>query len=104
MTVPTKAMLEAVQSCTLLDDVFCEDPTTMELEAHVAALAGKEAGLFVVSGTMGNQVALRTLLTQPPHGVLADHRSHVVQYEAGGFVSIFSSSVFSSSVSETRRC
>jgi len=86
MTTPTPAMLEAVQSCTLLDDVFVEDPTTMDLEAHCAELSGKEAGLFVLSGTMGNQLALRSLLTQPPHAVLADHRSHIVCYEAGGFV------------------
>lgn len=79
-------MLAAVQSCTLLDDVFQEDPTTLDLEAHVAKLAGKEAGLFVLSGTMGNQLALRTHLTQPPYGVLCDGRSHIVQYEAGGSV------------------
>lgn len=77
-------MLAAIQSCTLLDDVFMEDPTTMDLEAHCAALCGKEAGLFVLSGTMGNQLALRSLLVQPPYGVLCDHRSHIVKYEAGG--------------------
>lgn len=77
-------MLAAVQSCTLLDDVFQESSTTNDLESHVAALAGKEAGLFVLSGTMGNQLALRALLTQPPHGVLCDKRSHIVNYEAGG--------------------
>jgi threonine aldolase len=77
-------MLAAVQSCTLLDDVFMEDPTTMELEAHCAALSGKEAGLFVLSGTMGNQLAMRSLLVQPPYEVLTDHRSHIVKYEAGG--------------------
>lgn len=79
-------MLAAVQTCTLLDDVFQEDRTTMDLEAHVAALSGKEAGLFVLSGTMGNQLALRSLLTQPPHSVLCDHRAHIIQHEAGGFV------------------
>ncbi len=77
-------MLAAVESCTLLDDVFREDPTTMDLEAHCAALTGKEAGLFVLSGTMGNQLALRSLLTQPPHGLLCDARCHVIKYEAGG--------------------
>jgi threonine aldolase len=84
MTTPTASMLAAIQSCTLLDDVFMEDPTTMDLEAHCAALCGKEAGLFVLSGTMGNQLALRSLLVQPPYGVLCDHRSHIVKYEAGG--------------------
>lgn len=84
MTTPTASMLAAIQSCTLLDDVFQEDATTQGLEAHCAALSGKEAGLFVLSGTMGNQLALRSLLTQPPHGVVCDHRSHIVKYEAGG--------------------
>ncbi|KAG5979656.1 hypothetical protein E4U55_004910 [Claviceps digitariae] len=84
VTTPTPSMLAALQTCTLLDDVFQEDKTTMELEAHVAALAGKEAGLFVLSGTMGNQLALRSLLTQPPHAVLCDHRAHIIHYEAGG--------------------
>lgn len=93
MTVPTPSMLAAVSNCTLRDDVFGEDPTTQDLEAHVAKLAGKEAGLFVLSGTMGNQVALRSLLVQPPHGVLADHRSHIILYEAGGLVFILSFSI-----------
>lgn len=84
MTTPTPSMLAAIQSCTLLDDVFKEDRTTTELEEYCASLAGKEAGLFVLSGTMGNQVALRTLLTQPPHGIVCDYRSHIVNYEAGG--------------------
>ena len=84
MTTPTAAMLEGIRTATLLDDVTEEDATTASLEAHVAALAGKEAGLFVLSGTMGNQVALRSLLTQPPHAVLCDYRSHIVQYEGGG--------------------
>lgn len=84
MTTPTGNMLKAIQSCTLRDDVFQEDITTLNLESHVAKLAGKEAALFVLSGTMGNQLALRTHLTQPPHGVLCDHRSHIVKYEAGG--------------------
>ncbi|KAI3331890.1 pyridoxal phosphate-dependent transferase [Xylariaceae sp. AK1471] len=88
MTTPTLAMLTAIQTTTLLDDVFEEDSTTIELEAHVAALTGKEAGLFVLSGTMGNQIALRSLLTQPPHGVLCDSQSHIVKYEAGGVASL----------------
>ncbi|KAI1493704.1 l-allo-threonine aldolase [Biscogniauxia mediterranea] len=88
MTTPTSAMLSAIQTTTLLDDVFEEDPTTADLEAHVAALTGKPAALFVLSGTMGNQIALRSLLTQPPHSVLSDHRSHIIKYEAGGVASL----------------
>ncbi len=84
MTTPTASMLAAIETCPLLDDVFQEDPTTNDLEAHCAALTGKEAGLLVLSGTMGNQLALRSLLTQPPHSVLCDVRCHVIKYEAGG--------------------
>lgn len=93
MTTPTPSMLAAISRCTLRDDVFNEDPTTQDLETHVAKLAGKEAGLFVLSGTMGNQVSLRSLLVQPPHAVLADHRSHIILYEAGGFVTHLSTFV-----------
>ncbi|KAL9043101.1 MAG: hypothetical protein Q9214_003597, partial [Letrouitia sp. 1 TL-2023] len=81
-------MLRSIQQTTLLDDVFREDPTTSSLEAFVADLTGKEAGLLVLSGTMGNQLAIRAHLAQPPHSVLADHRSHILQYEAGGLCSL----------------
>ncbi|SPN97040.1 probable threonine aldolase [Cephalotrichum gorgonifer] len=87
-TTPTPSMLEAIQSCTLLDDVLQENLATNDLEAHVAALSGKEDGLFVLSGTMGNQLALRSLLVQPPHAVLCDSRSHVMCYEAGGVATL----------------
>lgn len=70
-------MLLATHNCTLQDDVFQEDPTTNSLEAYVADMTGKEAGLFVMSGTMGNQLSIRTALGGPPHSVLADARSHV---------------------------
>ncbi|KAM6519440.1 hypothetical protein FALCPG4_013074 [Fusarium falciforme] len=84
VTTPTPAMLQAIQSCSLLDDVFQEDPATNDLEAYVAGRTGKEAGLFVLSGTMGNQLALRSLLTQPPHSVICDYRAHIFTSEAGG--------------------
>jgi threonine aldolase len=77
-------MLEAVKTCTLRDDVFQEDPSTNDLEAYIASITGKEAALFVLSGTQGNQVGLRSQLSQPPYSVLCDHRSHIVNYEAGG--------------------
>ena len=88
MTTPTASMLEAIANTTLLDDVFLEDPTTSSLEADMASLAGHEAGLLVMSGTMGNQVSLRSHLTQPPHSVLCDYRSHIFVYEAGGVASL----------------
>ncbi|KAL9137440.1 MAG: hypothetical protein Q9175_001364, partial [Cornicularia normoerica] len=77
VTCPTASMLLATQNCTLQDDVFQEDPTTNSLEAYIADMTGKEAGLFVISGTMGNQLSIRTALGGPPHSVLADARSHV---------------------------
>jgi threonine aldolase len=76
-------MLAAVQTCTLQDDILQEDRTTLELEAHIAQLTGKEAALFALSGIMGNQLSLRANLTQPPHAVLCDHRSHIVRWEPG---------------------
>lgn len=81
-------MLEAIASTTLLDDVFQEDPTTRNLESFIADLAGKEAALLVLSGTMGNQVSIRTHLLAPPHSVVCDQRAHVVKYEAGGVASL----------------
>ncbi|KAF4468173.1 threonine aldolase [Fusarium albosuccineum] len=88
VTTPTPAMLQAIQSCSLLDDVFQEDPATNDLEAYVAERTGKEAGLFVLSGTMGNQLAMRSLLTQPPHSVICDYRAHLFTSEAGGTSSL----------------
>ncbi len=81
-------MLAAIQNTTLLDDVFMEDPTTLSLESHLAQLTSHAAALFVLSGTMGNQLALRTHLTQPPHSVLCDHRAHILEWEAGGVASL----------------
>lgn len=83
VTVPTEEMLAYASLATLGDDVYFE-PSTAALEAHVAKLTGKEAGLFVPSGTASNQIALRTHLKQPPYSVLCDHRAHINKYEAGG--------------------
>ncbi|CAI7592237.1 unnamed protein product [Penicillium glandicola] len=84
MTKPTASMLEAICQTTLLDDVFNEDPVTNELQSYVAQITKHEDSLLVLSGTMGNQVAIRSHLAQPPHSVLCDHRSHIICYEAGG--------------------
>ncbi|KAK4985542.1 hypothetical protein LTR50_005878 [Elasticomyces elasticus] len=88
MTCPTPRMLEAISSTTLLDDVFQLDPTTNSLESFIAELTGHEAALLVLSGTMGNQVALRTQLLAPPHAVLCDARAHILEWEAGGVASL----------------
>jgi threonine aldolase len=81
-------MLAAIQNTTLLDDVFMEDPTTLSLESHLAKITHHPAALFVLSGTMGNQLALRSHLTQPPYAVLCDYRAHILEWEAGGVASL----------------
>lgn len=77
-------MLTAIANATHGDSVYGEDETTNVFEQKIADLAGKEAGLFVVSGTLSNQVALRCHLYQPPHSILCDYRAHVYTAEAAG--------------------
>lgn len=69
-------MYEYAVRASLGDDVYHE-PSTAALEAHMAQLTGKEASLFLPSGTMSNQIALRTHLKQPPYSVILDERSHI---------------------------
>lgn len=84
ITTPSQGMLTAIARTTLNDDVFEEDTTTSSFEHDIATLCGHEAAAFVLSGTMANQLALRTILHQPPHGILADAQSHIIHWEAGG--------------------
>ncbi|GLB36400.1 putative threonine aldolase [Lyophyllum shimeji] len=83
VTVPTPEMYAYATLATTGDDVY-HDPSTVALENHMAQLTGKEAALFMPSGTASNQIALRTHLKQPPYTVLCDHRAHIDNYEAGG--------------------
>ncbi|KAH6917616.1 threonine aldolase [Coprinopsis sp. MPI-PUGE-AT-0042] len=83
VTVPTEEMYLYATRATLGDDVY-HDPSTVALEAHMAKITGKEAALFVPSGTASNQIALRTHLQQPPYSIVVDQRSHINVYEAGG--------------------
>ena len=76
-------------TATFTDDIYGRDSTTVELETRMAELAGHESAMFVTSGTMGNQLCLRTHLTQPPHSVICDVRSHIFVNESGG-LAIFS--------------
>ena len=75
-------MIESISKASLQDDVFQEDPTTNALHDFVAELTGKESALLVTSGTLGNQLSIRTHLTQPPHSVLADASSHIIGWYA----------------------
>jgi len=81
VTRPTTAMRDAIAAAEVGDDVFGDDPTVRALEERSAKLFGKEAGLFVPSGTMGNQLSIRCL-TRPGDEVLLDRESHIFNYEA----------------------
>jgi threonine aldolase len=83
ITLPTPEMRQAMVQAELGDDVFEEDPTVNQLQARAAELMGKEAGLFVASGTMGNLVALLTHCGRGAEVILGD-QSHTFVYEAGG--------------------
>ncbi|GFZ43091.1 low-specificity L-threonine aldolase [Saitozyma sp. JCM 24511] len=84
MTIPTDAQLLFALQASRGDDVYMEDDATSSLERRIAKLAGKEAALFAVSGTMTNQLSIRTHMKQPPHSIITDHRAHVHKMEAGG--------------------
>src|SRR5213078_3784405 len=83
VTRPTPAMREAIAAAPVGDDQYGEDPTTNRLQERVASLLGKAASLFLPSGTMANQVALR-VLTQPGDDVIVSPESHAVWHETGG--------------------
>jgi len=83
VTQPTEAMRKAMMAAPVGDDVLGDDPTVTRLETHVAALLGKEAAVYMPSGTMTNQVALRAQ-TQPGDEVILESEAHIYYYEGGG--------------------
>ena len=83
VTKPTPGMRQAMAEAPVGDDVFGEDPTIKTLQLKVAELCGKEAALFVPSGTMANQIAIKTH-TQPGDEVICDYGCHIFNYEGGG--------------------
>jgi threonine aldolase len=83
VTRPTDAMREAMAAAPVGDDQYGEDPSTNRLQARLAELLGKEAALWLPTGTMANQVALRTL-TRPGDEVVACRESHAAWHELGG--------------------
>ena len=87
VTQPTPAMREAMAHAQLGDDVYGEDPTVNQLQEIAAAMLGKEAGLFVPSGTMGN---LAAILTHCGRGdeVIMGNQAHTFRYEAGGVAAL----------------
>jgi threonine aldolase len=82
LTKPTAAMRAAMAAAEVGDDVYGEDPSVRALEARVAELLGKEAALFVPSGTMGNQIGL-LVHTRPGDEVIIGEGSHCAFYESG---------------------
>ena len=82
VTRPTRAMREAMMRAEVGDDVYGDDPTVIALEQEIARITGKEAALFVTSGTMGNQLAIATQ-TRPGDDVIVGEGAHLVFYEAG---------------------
>lgn len=83
-TTPTPSMLAAMTTASFGDDVYQEDPTTVNFQKEIARLTGMEDALFMLSGTMGNQIGVRVHLNQPPHSVLCDYRAHVYAEEGSG--------------------
>ena len=80
VTKPTDGMKQAMVDAEVGDDVFEEDPTVNALQEKMATLFGFEDGLFVPSGVMGNQIALK-LLTNPGDEIIIDEKGHVFNYE-----------------------
>src|SRR6476469_1893021 len=81
VTTPTPEMRRAIADAEVGDDQYGEDPTVRRLQSLAAALLGKEAALYVPSGTMANQLALR-VLSRPGTEVLVPQGAHVYRYEA----------------------
>jgi len=92
VTRPTGAMRDAMMSAELGDDVLGDDPTVKHLEERVAAMLGKEAACFVPSGSMANQLCIRSQ-TEPGDEIIAHRESHVYVYEAGAWAAISGCSI-----------
>lgn len=87
VTTPSAQMREAARDAAVGDDVYKEDPTVKQLQTAVADRLGFEAALYVPSGTMGNQVAVRTH-TERGQEILLDEESHIYKWELGGIAQL----------------
>lgn len=87
ITKPSKEMREAMASAEVGDDVYGEDPTVNKLQEKIAELLGKKAALFVPSGTMGNQLCIKSH-TQPWDEVICDKDAHIYNYESGSIAGL----------------
>ncbi|HWC19783.1 MAG TPA: beta-eliminating lyase-related protein, partial [Terriglobales bacterium] len=82
VTRPTPAMRKAMAEAEVGDDVYGEDPTVNRLEALAAAIFAREAALFVPTGTMGNQIAIK-VHTRPGQEIICEERAHILDWEMG---------------------
>src|SRR5579863_10132240 len=87
VTQPGAEMRRAMQQAAVGEDLYHEDPTVNLLETRVASLLGKEAALFVPTGTMGNLIALK-VHTQPGEEVIIEEQSHIYNCELAGISAI----------------
>ncbi len=99
VTRPTPEMRVAMAAAEVGDDVYGEDPTVNLLEKRAAETFGREAALFVPTGTMGNQIAIR-LHTQPGQEVICESRSHILDWEMAT-VAVFSGCVIRAVATES---
>jgi threonine aldolase len=87
VTQPTAAMRAVMEKAEVGDDVLGDDPTVNKLQNRLAKMFGKEAALFVASGTMSNAIALRTH-TVPGDEIVCDKTAHIYKYEGGGYAAL----------------
>jgi len=82
-TKPSMEMRKTVLTCSVGDEQKSEDPTTIELCNQTAELLGKEAAIFLPSGTMCNEIAIK-VHTQPGEEIICEYNSHIINFETGG--------------------
>ena len=87
VTKPTPEMREAMAKAEVGDDVYGEDPTVNRLQSMAAEIFGREAALFVPSGTMGNAIAVK-IHTKPSQEVILEEKCHIYNYELAGMAVI----------------
>ena len=92
VTQPTKGMRKAMSEAVVGDDVLGDDPTVIELQEKAAKILGKEAALYVPSGTMSNIVATRSH-TSPGDEIVTEAHSHIYRYEGGAFAALSGCSI-----------
>lgn len=87
ITEPTPAMRKAIAGAEVGDDVFSDDPTVLRLQEKTAEILGKEAAIYVPSGTMSNQIGVR-LHCRPGDELICEKESHLYNYEQGGYTQL----------------